>query len=174
MKNETMPATPGPRPNAGLSLQAGHPGSDTETGPAFVAAVDPTVAVIGAGASSPYGRPDQALVTRLQERGAKVCPTAEGGRVGILVTRTGFVLATTDGPGLPVTVPGAALPPMALQFDGVFDVVNRHRRSGFRGRGPASQPDALHCGQQAVAFSDYNGNGGIDFADAAWLSSHHP
>lgn len=167
-----MPATPGPRPNAGLSLQAGDPGRDTETGPAFVAAVDPTVAVIGAGASGPYGRPDQALVTRLQKRGARVCPTAESGRVGIMTTRTGFVPATTDGPGLRLTVPGAAQPPTVPQFDGVFDVVNGSRRSGFRGE--VLLFNRIHCiaANRPVAFFDYNGNGGIDFAHVVWLFSH--
>ena len=38
----------------------------------------------------------------------------------------------TDGPELPVTVPGASLPPADPQFDGVFDDVNGNERCDSR------------------------------------------
>ena len=58
-------------------LKAPHHGSGTSTSPAFLAAVDPAIAVISAGQANPYGHPAPEAVTALERR------TGPG---GVLVT----------------------------------------------------------------------------------------
>ncbi len=119
------------RPVAARVLKVGHHGSSTATAAALVAAVDPAVAVVESGAFNSYGHPDQAVVKRLQDSGAKVYSTASSGTVRIAATRTGHTVVTADGPELPVTVLGVALPPTDLDFDGDFENVNGNQRRDF-------------------------------------------
>ncbi len=107
------------RPVAAQFLKVGHHGSDTATGAAFVAAVDPAIAVIEAGAFNSYGHPSQTVVKRLQDSGAKVYSTAESGTVRITATRTGYAVDAADGPEVRRSrSPGGTLPPTDPDFDG--------------------------------------------------------
>jgi competence protein ComEC len=45
-----------------------HHGSKTSTTPQFLAAVDPEVAVISAGADNPFGHPSPEVMGRLEDR----------------------------------------------------------------------------------------------------------
>jgi competence protein ComEC len=49
-------------------LKAAHHGSKTSTTPQFLAAVDPEIAVISAGADNPFGHPSAEVVERLEEK----------------------------------------------------------------------------------------------------------
>jgi len=64
-------------------LKVAHHGSKTSTSAQFLAAVDPEVAVISAGADNPFGHPNTEVVERLIERlsGDKVYMTCENGTI---------------------------------------------------------------------------------------------
>ena len=157
------------RPVAARFLKVGHHGSSTATGSAFVAAVDPAVAVIEAGAFNSYGHPSQNVVKRLQDSGAAVYSTSESGTVRITATRTGYTLDATDGPELPVTVPGASLPPTDPDFDGDFEDVNGNQRRDFADVVMVfNQLNWITTNEPVVRF-DFNGNGRMDFADVVLL-----
>lgn len=157
------------RPVAARVLKVGHHGSSTATGAAFVAAVDPAVAVIEAGAFNSYGHPDQAVVKRLQDSGAKVYSTVESGTVRIAATRSGYAVTAADGPELPVTVPGAALPPTDLDFDGDFEDVNGNQRRDFADVVMVFNNLNWIAANEPVVRFDFNGNGRMDFADVVLL-----
>lgn len=63
-------------------LKVGHHGSKTSTDPAFVLAVDPTIAVISAGADNRYGHPHQEVLSTLTDR--QVYGTYEEGMVTVM------------------------------------------------------------------------------------------
>ena len=157
------------RPVAARVLKVGHHGSSTATGAAFIAAVDPAVAVIETGAFNSYGHPDQVVMKRLQDSGAKVYSTAESGTVRIAATRSGYAVTAADGPELPVTVPGAALPPTDPDFDGDFEDVNGNQRRDFADVVMVfNQLNWIAANEPVVRF-DFNGNGRMDFADVVLL-----
>jgi beta-lactamase superfamily II metal-dependent hydrolase len=118
------------RPLASRILKVGHHGGATATSAGFVAAVDPDVAVISVGPNA-YGHPSQAVVKRLQDSGATVYSTGASGTVRVTATRTGYTIATADGPELPGTLPGASVPPTDPDFDGVYDDLNGNGRRDF-------------------------------------------
>jgi len=64
-------------------FKVAHHGSKTSTSAQFLAAVDPEVAVISAGADNPFGHPNTEVVERLIERlsGDKVYMTYENGTI---------------------------------------------------------------------------------------------
>lgn len=68
-------------------LKAGHHGSSRSTGPAFLARVDPEVAVISVGAGNSYGHPHAETLSALLRAGVTVYRT----------DRDGTVLVTSDG-----------------------------------------------------------------------------
>ncbi len=59
-------------------LHAAHHGSSTGSGPAFLAKVQPEVAVISAGAENAYGHPDKEVVDRFKALGATIWRTDIG------------------------------------------------------------------------------------------------
>jgi competence protein ComEC len=61
--------------------QAGHHGSDTSSGPAFLDAVDPEVAVVSSGYDSQYGHPHDEPLERFAERGIETTWTAVHGTI---------------------------------------------------------------------------------------------
>ena len=65
-------------------LKVGHHGSKNSTMPAFLAAVQPQVAVISAGEDNPYGHPSPELLTRLEQAGVRILRTDRDGAVHIL------------------------------------------------------------------------------------------
>lgn len=62
-------------------LKAGHHGSKTSTGEAFVNAVSPQYAVISVGKDNRYGHPNQEVLDALTNFGAKIFRTDLSGRV---------------------------------------------------------------------------------------------
>ena len=62
-------------------LKAGHHGSKTSTGSAFVAAVSPTYTVISAGKDNRYGHPHKDVLKTLQEASTTILGTYEQGRI---------------------------------------------------------------------------------------------
>jgi competence protein ComEC len=72
---------------AGLPLHAdvlkvGHHGSNGATAPAFIAAVDPRLAVIPVGADNKFGHPHPAVLERL--KGVEVLRTDQNGRIEVV------------------------------------------------------------------------------------------
>lgn len=63
-------------------LKVGHHGSRSSTSAAFVAAVDPSLAVIQVGADNDFGHPNPEVLERLE--GAKVLRTDEDGRIEVI------------------------------------------------------------------------------------------
>jgi len=62
-------------------LKVAHHGSDTSSGPQFLTAVSPEVAVISVGADNPYGHPNASVVRRFQALPAELYTTAEFGTI---------------------------------------------------------------------------------------------
>lgn len=75
-------------------LKAGHHGSDTSTGSAFLAAVGPDIAVISCGAGNTYGHPDPAVLHRLSDAGAEIYRTDMDGTVTVAFTDDGIQVVT--------------------------------------------------------------------------------
>lgn len=65
-------------------LKVGHHGSKNSTTPEFLAAVDPQIAIISAGAENPYGHPSPELLERLEKSGSRVLRTDRDGAIQIL------------------------------------------------------------------------------------------
>lgn len=62
-------------------LKAGHHGSRTSSGEAFLEAVNPSVVVISAGKKNSYGHPHEEVVERVEKKGAKIFSTLGEGAV---------------------------------------------------------------------------------------------
>ncbi len=71
----------GGRSLAATVIKAPHHGSDTSSSPAFLAAVDPQVAVISVGADNRFGHPAPGILQRYAEYGIPVLRTDEMGSV---------------------------------------------------------------------------------------------
>jgi competence protein ComEC len=80
-------------PLRAVVLKVPHHGSRTSSGPAFLAAVRPTVAAISVGRRNPYGHPDPGVLARLATTGADTYRT----------DRDGAILIETNGRALTVT-----------------------------------------------------------------------
>jgi competence protein ComEC len=90
-------------------LLAGHHGSRHSTGPALLAAVRPSLALVSCGAGNPHGHPHPELLTRLHEQRCAVLRTDRDGTIAITATRRGFrVRWQRDFPG--PRRPAAAFP----------------------------------------------------------------
>lgn len=70
-------------------LKVAHHGSATSTTEEFLSAVSPTIAVISAGESNPYGLPSRKIISRLENVGAHICRTDLEGTVCITVRDNG-------------------------------------------------------------------------------------
>ncbi len=62
-------------------LKAGHHGSKTSTGAAWLAAVSPSVVAISAGEGNSYGHPHPEVVERIEGKGIEVLSTIEEGTI---------------------------------------------------------------------------------------------
>ncbi len=78
-------------------LKVGHHGSRSSTTSAFLAAVQPRVAVISAGRGNRYGHPAAQVVERLQATGATVLRTDREGCLRVQVTDLGKALLDVCG-----------------------------------------------------------------------------
>lgn len=70
-------------PAARRVLKVSHHGSLTSSSPAFLDALDPTVAIISAGRDNRFGHPAPAVVRRYQEAGAVIRQTGRGGAIEV-------------------------------------------------------------------------------------------
>ncbi|MEJ8547479.1 DNA internalization-related competence protein ComEC/Rec2 [Brevibacillus borstelensis] len=68
-------------------LKVGHHGSRTSTSADLLAAIQPKNAVISAGQKNRYGHPSPAVLTRLQEAGAKVFRTDLQGAITLVIRK---------------------------------------------------------------------------------------
>lgn len=73
-------------------LSLGHHGSDTSSHPAFIEAVNPTIAIYSAGLDNIYGHPSPEVVSRIENAGIDLYGTA----------MNGTIIVTTDGDNLNV------------------------------------------------------------------------
>jgi competence protein ComEC len=83
-------------------LKVGHHGSATSTTPAFLAAVQPRVALVSVGANNTYGHPDAAVMAELAAAGAAVLRTD---RLGTVIVRTDGRSLEIEARGMRWTVP---------------------------------------------------------------------
>ena len=72
-------------------VKAGHHGSDTSSSPIFIHAVQPSHAIISAGAGNSYGHPHPTVLTTLSSSGAAVYETAVGGTVVFTINAIGEI-----------------------------------------------------------------------------------
>nr|WP_249714376.1 ComEC/Rec2 family competence protein [Micromonospora sp. NBRC 107566] len=73
-------------------LKVAHHGSAYQE-PAFLDAVDPTVALVSVGLGNDYGHPNPSLLARLARGGARVLRTDRDGDVAVLFTERGIAIA---------------------------------------------------------------------------------
>lgn len=75
-------------------LKVAHHGSEYATTPAFLAAVQPKIALISVGAGNRYGHPGPKTVGRIESAGAKVYRTDLSGRITVRSTGEGVSVTT--------------------------------------------------------------------------------
>ncbi|MFH1567840.1 MAG: DNA internalization-related competence protein ComEC/Rec2, partial [Gemmatimonadota bacterium] len=73
-------------------LKVAHHGSSTSSEPAFLAAVEPQVAVVSVAAQNQFGHPSQAVMARYRDRGARLLRTDEVGAVTLRTRGRGLDL----------------------------------------------------------------------------------
>ena len=81
-------------------LKVGHHGSRTSSTPAFIAAVEPRLALISVGAGNRYGHPDPTVMAVLSGHGATVLRTDQ----------LGSIVVSTDGRKLTIEADGETWP----------------------------------------------------------------
>ena len=82
-------------------LKVAHHGSRTATTDAFVAALQPRVAIVSAGWGNPYGHPSTDTVARLEQSGAQLFRTDVDGSVEITTNGTDLISHASGGRPLP-------------------------------------------------------------------------
>ena len=65
-------------------LKVGHHGSATSTSQEFLNQIKPEIAVISVGQDNSYGHPDDAIIKRLKNIGAKIYQTKDSGTIEII------------------------------------------------------------------------------------------
>ncbi len=71
-----------------------HHGSRTSSTPAFIAAVQPQVAITTAGFANQYGFPKEDVMARYQDRGILTLQTGHQGQISLSFTEKGYKIAT--------------------------------------------------------------------------------
>ncbi|WP_338091741.1 DNA internalization-related competence protein ComEC/Rec2 [Shewanella litoralis] len=71
-----------------------HHGSRTSSTPAFIAAVQPQVAIVTAGFANQYGFPKNDVMARYQDRGISTLHTGHQGQISLSFTEKGYKIAT--------------------------------------------------------------------------------
>ncbi|WP_241558856.1 MBL fold metallo-hydrolase [Oceanobacillus halophilus] len=77
-------------------LQLGHHGSDTSSDPAFIEAVNPTIAIYSAGADNSYGHPSPEVVSLMKEAGIKLYGTDVHGTIVVTTDGKEYSIATKE------------------------------------------------------------------------------
>lgn len=91
-------------------LKVAHHGSAYATGDRFLAAVQPKVALVSAGAGNRYGHPAPGALSRLQSAGATVYRTDRDGSIVVSSSGSGITI-TTERAGGPVADAASPAPP---------------------------------------------------------------
>lgn len=78
-------------------LLAGHHGSRTSSGPAFLRAIRPAAALISRGANNPYGHPHPSVVERFRTLGIRIHDTAEQGALSLTLGAHGELGGVREG-----------------------------------------------------------------------------
>ena len=78
-------------------LLAGHHGSRSSSGPAFLQAIQPSTAIISRGANNPYGHPHPSVVERFRALGVRIQDTAEQGALTLTLGAHGEVRGVREG-----------------------------------------------------------------------------
>jgi competence protein ComEC len=89
-------------------LKAGHHGSRSASDPAWVAALDPELALVCAGRRNPFDHPHAEAMAALRSTGARVYVT--GTRLGLRVTAAGAGWLVETGDGRRLHFPGGSRP----------------------------------------------------------------
>jgi competence protein ComEC len=90
-------------------LQLGHHGSITSTTPAFLAAVDPAVAIYSAGVDNAYGHPAAEVIDRIRAADIDLYGTDEHGTVVVTTDGTSWSIGT-ESSGVPRATPSSGSP----------------------------------------------------------------
>ena len=72
-------------------LKVGHHGSKISTTQEFLEAVNPQIALIGVGENNKFGHPNDIVIKRLEDNGAKIYRTDKNGEISIIVNNQGKV-----------------------------------------------------------------------------------
>lgn len=72
-------------------LKVAHHGSKTSTTENFINLVNPRIALIGVGKNNNFGHPNEAILSRIEKLGAKICRTDKCGEISIRVNRQGKI-----------------------------------------------------------------------------------
>lgn len=78
-------------------LLAGHHGSRSSSGLAFLRAIRPSTAIISRGANNPYGHPHPSVVERFRALGIRIQDTAEQGALTLTLGAHGEVRGVREG-----------------------------------------------------------------------------
>lgn len=78
-------------------LLAGHHGSRSSSGPAFLRAIGPSTAIISRGANNPYGHPHPSVVERFRALGMRIQDTAEQGALTLTLGAHGELRGVREG-----------------------------------------------------------------------------
>jgi len=78
-------------------LLAGHHGSRSSSGPAFLRAIQPAAALISRGANNPYGHPHPSVVERFRALGIPIHDTAQQGALTLTLGRHGELGGVREG-----------------------------------------------------------------------------
>ena len=77
-------------------LKVAHHGSKTSTTPNFLELVKPKIALIGVGKNNTFGHPNEAVIKRLQDIGAKIYRTDQMGEIILRVNGRGRMVITSN------------------------------------------------------------------------------
>jgi beta-lactamase superfamily II metal-dependent hydrolase len=131
-------------------LQLGHHGSRTSTTPAFLAAVDPAVAIYSASTGNQYGHPHGEVLDRVLAAGVEVFGTAVHGTVTVTTDGDDWTIATQRA-GTPVAGDATSAPAPAARRPAATRTRRlQHRRllpqvAASRGRWTSTAPGSMIC-----------------------------
>lgn len=93
-------------PSAGRAdvLKVPHHGSASQA-PEFLAAADPRLALVSAGAGNDYGHPSRRTIRMLRRLGARVYRTDRDGAVAVIRREEGLAVVAREGTGTPPALP---------------------------------------------------------------------
>jgi len=99
-------------------LKVGHHGSTTSTSAAFLARINPKVAVISVGTGNTYGHPAPETLNKLQAAGIKVYRTDLNGNVVVSTDGKTYTVTTTETPI--IHEPEGTPPPLPVSSQGTY------------------------------------------------------